>query len=83
MPKRKRKKGESKKDVKYKGVSKNTKGFRARIFIDGKKQGIGTFDTPKEAAQAYDRAAIQAGRPTSKLNFLDQVPKKYKLEHPN
>ena len=36
------------------------------------------FDTPKEAAQAYDRAAIQAGRPTSKLNFLDQVPKNYK-----
>merc|ERR1711865_194225 len=34
--------------------------------------------TPKEAAQAYDRAAIQAGRPTSKLNFLDQVPKNYK-----
>ena len=36
------------------------------------------FDTPKEAAEAYDLAAIQAGRPTSKLNFLDQVPKKYK-----
>ena len=36
-----------------------------------------TFDTPKEAAEAYDRAAIQAGRPTSKLNFLDQVPKNY------
>ena len=28
--------------------------------------------------EAYDRAAIQAGRPTSKLNFLDQVPKGYK-----
>ena len=41
-------------------------------------QSLGTFDTPKEAAQAYDRAAIQAGRPTSKLNFLDQVPKNYK-----
>ena len=38
---------------------------------------LGTFDTSKEAAKAYDRAAIQAGRPTSDLNFLDQVPKNY------
>ena len=57
---------------------KNKKKFTARIKIDGKKQNHGTFDTSKEAAQAYDRAAIQAGRPTSKLNFLDQVPKNYK-----
>ena len=79
MPKRKRKKDNgSKKKGKYFGVSKNTKGFQARISIDGKQQGIGTFETPKEAAQAYDRAAIQAGRPTFKLNFLDQVPKNYK-----
>ena len=79
MPKRKRKNEDgSKKDVKYKGVYKNGKGFRARIWIDGKYQYPGMFDTPKEAAQAYDQAAIQAGRPTSKLNFLDQVPKNYK-----
>ena len=80
MPKRKRKKdnGGTKKEVKYKGVYKNGKRFGAQIFIDGKIYRPGTFDTPKEAAQAYDRAAIQAGRPTSKLNFLDQVPKNYK-----
>ena len=79
MPKRKRKKDDgSKKDVKYKGVMKNGKRFTAMIWIDGKMQGFGTFDTPKEAAQAYDCAHIQAGHPTSKLNFLDQVPKNYK-----
>jgi len=80
MPKRKRKKeGGSKKEVKYKGVyKKNKERFQARIYIEGKLRGVGTFDTPKEAAQAYDCAAIQAGRPTSKLNFLDQVPKSYK-----
>ena len=83
MPKRKRKKEDgTKKKVKYKGVTKIVakKGerFRAVVFIDGKNQTLGTFDTPKEAAQAYDLAAIQAGRPTSKLNFLDQVPKIYK-----
>ena len=79
MPKRKRKKdGGSKKEVKYQGITKSGKRFRAQIRIDGKKHYPGTFDTPKEAAQAYDRAAIEAGRPTSKLNFLDQVPKNYK-----
>jgi len=83
MPKRKRKKEDgSKGEVKYKGVTKIVakKGerFRAEIYIDGKTHYLGTFDTPKEAAEAFDRAAIQAGRPTSKLNFLDQVPKIYK-----
>ena len=81
MPKRKRKKENegSEKKVKYKGITKTKSGrFVAQIGIDGKVQNHGTFDTPKEAAQAYDRAAIQAGRPTSKLNFLDQVPKIYK-----
>ena len=53
---------------------KNTSRFRASIYIDGKTHGLGTFGTSKEAAQAYDRAGIQAGRPTFKLNFLDQVP---------
>ena len=79
MPKRKRKKeGGSKNKVKYKGVKKSGKKFYAQIYIDGKHQSLGTFDTPKEAAEAYDLATIQAGRPTSKLNFLDQVPKFYK-----
>ena len=78
MPKRKKEDG-SKDEVKLKGVQKIKSGrFQAYINIDGKMQGLGTFDTPKEAAQAYDRAAIQAGRPTSKLNFLDQLPKNYK-----
>ena len=79
MPKRKRKEVDgSKNKVKFKGVQKIGKGFRAKIHINGQQQGLGTFATPKEAAKAYDLAAIQARRPTSKLNFLDQVPKNYK-----
>ena len=80
MSKRKRKKenGSIGGEVKYRGVLKRGKRFRAQITIDGRNQMLGTFDTPKEAAQAFDLAAIQAGRPTFKLNFLDQVPKIYK-----
>ena len=77
MPKRKRK---SKDDVnvkKFKGVSKNGKRFRAEIKIDSKTQYLGMFDTSKEAAEAHDLARIQAGHPTSQLNFLDQVPEDY------
>ena len=79
MPKRKRKKDSgSEKKIKYKGVMKRGEKYQARIFIDGKYQHLGTYDTLMEAATAYDLAAIKAECPTSKLNFLDQVPKNYK-----
>ena len=85
MPKRKRKNEDgSKKEVKYKGVSKRKSGrFQANIRIDGKLQNIGTFDTAKKAARAYDHAAmqagrLQAGRPPIKLNFQDKIPMDYK-----
>ena len=80
MPKRKRKKDDgSKNKVKYKGVKKDRSGrFYARITIDGKLQYLGMFDTAKKAARAYDRAAMQAGRPPTKLNYQDKVPMGYK-----
>jgi len=35
------------------------------------------FDTAKKDARAYDRAAMQAGRPPIKLNYQDKVPMDY------
>ena len=80
MPKSKRKKKDrSKKEKKYKGVTKRGNGrFQAMIYIDRKPQYLGTFDTAKKAARAYDRAAMQAGRPPTKLNYQDKVPMDYK-----
>ena len=45
------------------------KRFKAQIYVDGKKQYLGTYATAKEAALAYDRAVVvQHKLPSSKLN---------------
>jgi len=55
--------------VGYRGVSKKGKNFIAQhlgIYL-------GIYDTAKEAAIAYDRAALKANQPTTLLNFPDMV----------
>jgi hypothetical protein len=59
--------------VGYRGVTKRGKKFLAQTYIDGKKINLGIYDTPKEAAIAYDRAVLKANRSTSLLNFPDMV----------
>ena len=76
MSKRKRK-ARSSNASGYIGVTLKGKRYCARIRIDGKMKVIGTYDTAKQAAKAYDAAAIELGRPLSKLNFPKKVPPGY------
>ena len=45
--------------------------FQSRIYVDGRDQNIGTYRTKKEAAMAWDLAAIRTKRPKCDLNFPD------------
>ena len=77
--KKEKKEDGSKDEKKYMGVQKTkTGGFQAKISINNQPKCLGTFDTAKKAARAYNRAAMQARRPLTKLNFQDKVPMIYK-----
>ena len=53
------KKLQSNNTIGYRGVYKNGTRFTAKIYIDGKQYHLGYFDGTREAAIAYDVAAIQ------------------------
>lgn len=66
----------------YRGVSKERKGNRWRAQIHGQSGGgrpqwniyLGCFGSPEEAAQVYDRAALEWFGPTyALLNFPEQL----------
>ena len=54
----------------YKGVTKESGRWRAQISLESKNLHLGIFDTPEEAAHAYDEAAIKYYGEFSNLNFL-------------
>jgi len=63
----------SKKLSHFKGVTKNRSGWMARIRVNGKLNGLGTFHSEEEAAKAYDRAAREYFGSFCVLNFSTEV----------
>lgn len=61
------------KSSKYKGVSWNRERqhWRAYVHINGKTKPLGSFSEEREAARAYDRAAIDAWGEFARLNNVD------------
>ena len=75
MPKSKRK-SRSNSKCGYFGATKKSSGkYQAVIWLDGKNKYLGSsYDTAKQAAEAYDKEAIKLRRPLSKLNFPKKAP---------
>ncbi len=60
----------------FKGVCKHLKNGKwvSKIFLDGKVKNLGSFSTPKDAARAYDIAAVEAwGIGKCYLNFPEEI----------
>jgi len=54
--------------------------YQARLTVDGKLTGLGTFDSAKDAAIVYDQAILKYNLPTDKLNFPPQTNDEIKEE---
>lgn len=64
----------------YNGVSKDGNKFRAIIAVDRKHIHIGMFDTPEEAALAYNKKSIELFGDNAKINVVKRQPVKIKKE---
>ncbi len=54
---------------KYKGVTRNGNNFMAKIKANREDYYLGMFQTEKQAAYAYDEAAIKYHKAFAHLNF--------------
>lgn len=62
----------------YRGVVKNSKKYQAIIYLNRKAINLGSFDTPEEAAEAYNKKSIELFGVTKSLNKIRK--KKFKKE---
>lgn len=68
---------------KYRGVTKSYKEkWLSRMYIDGKREYLGCFSTPVEAAKAYDKKAYELYGDKAILNFPELIGE-YKREVTN
>jgi len=58
------------KEGKYRGVSKNGKGYAGKIIKNGKEYNLGTYKTQEEAALAYNTKALELYGEHANLNLL-------------
>ena len=67
-----RKKNRGQSSSKFKGVhrKRNKNGWYAQIFVDGKQKSLGVFETERDAALAYNEAAIFSYGEFARVNVI-------------
>jgi hypothetical protein len=62
----------------YTGVSKDGSKYRAVIAVDRKHIHLGMYDTPEEAAMAYNKKSVELFGDKAKINVIKRQPAKIK-----
>lgn len=55
----------------YRGVARDRKKWKARIYANGRREHLGVFDSEEEAARAYDKRAMELFGEYARLNFSE------------